>query len=53
VVALSEANRPWGVDRVVAIRGEQAWVWPQINRCGLAVFSGEPLPEGCTPPPEG
>jgi hypothetical protein len=53
VVALSEADRPWGVDRVVAIRGEQAWVWPQINRCGLAVFSGEPLPEGCTPPPEG
>jgi hypothetical protein len=51
-VALAEADRPWGVDRVVAIRGDRAWVWPQINRCGRAVFSGEPLPAGCPPKPE-
>ncbi len=51
-VALAEADRPWGVDRVIAVIGDRAWVWPQINRCGMAVFNGEPLPEGCTPPPE-
>ncbi len=51
-VALAEADRPWGFDRVIAVVGDRAWVWPQINRCGLAVFNGARLPEGCAPPPE-
>ncbi len=50
---LAEADRPWGFDRVMAVIGDRAYVWPQTNRCGQAVYSGDPLPAGCSPPPEG
>jgi hypothetical protein len=50
---LAQAHTPWGIDRVIAFTGDgRAWVWPQINRCGKAVFDGKPLPDGCPPPPE-
>lgn len=50
---LAQADTPWGIDRVIAFTPDgRAYVWPQINRCGNAVFDGEPLPEGCPPPPE-
>lgn len=46
-------NSPWGFDRIVATdpRG-QGWMWRQINACGRAKFDGDPVPEGCPPPPE-
>lgn len=51
VPVLAEADRPWGFDRVMAVIGPRAYVWPQTNRCGAALFSGDPLPDGCPPPP--
>jgi hypothetical protein len=53
VAVLAEADRPWGFDRVMAVIGDRAYIWPQTNRCGQALFSGDPLPDGCAPPPEG
>ncbi len=50
---LAQADRPWGIDRVVAFTADgRAFVWPQINRCGKALFEGQPVPDGCPPPPE-
>jgi hypothetical protein len=50
---LAQADTPWGIDRVIAFTDDgRAFVWPQINRCGKAVFDGKPAPEGCPPPPE-
>lgn len=50
---LAQAHTPWGIDRVIAFAPDgRAWVWPQINRCGKAVFDGQPVPDGCPPPPE-
>ena len=44
----------YGIDRVVAVTGDgRGYAWHQINRCGEAVFDGDPAPEGCPPPPEG
>lgn len=49
---LAQADTPWGIDRVIAFTDDgRAFVWPQINRCGKAVFDGKPAPEGCPPPP--
>ncbi|MEM1315876.1 MAG: DUF6446 family protein, partial [Pseudomonadota bacterium] len=49
---LAEANAPYGFDRIVALSPEgRGWMWRQINRCGEAVFAGDPLPEGCPPRP--
>jgi len=43
----------WGIDRVVAVLPDgRGFVWHQINRCGAVVFDGQPLPDGCPPPPE-
>ncbi len=49
---LSEANAPWGIDRIVAVTEEgRGYLWPQINACGTAGFAGDPLPSGCPPAP--
>ncbi len=43
----------WGIDRVVAVFPDgRGFVWHQINPCGAVVFDGQPLPDGCPPPPE-
>ena len=43
----------YGSDRVVAVMPDgRGYVWHQINPCGAAAFSGDPLPEGCAPAPE-
>jgi hypothetical protein len=50
---LAERNAPWGFDRIVAVDPVgRGWMWRQINACGRAKFDGDPLPEGCAPPPE-
>lgn len=44
----------YGIDRIVAVAPDgKGWMWHQINRCGAAVFDGNPAPDGCPPPPEG
>lgn len=49
----SAADTPYGIDRVVAIgEGGTGYAWHQINRCGAAVFDGDPPPPGCPPPPD-
>lgn len=43
----------YGIDRVVAVtENGRGFAWHQINHCGEKVFDGEPVPEGCPPPPE-
>ncbi len=50
---MGEFNVAYGFDRVVAIGDDgQGFVWHQINACGEAAFDGDPVPEGCPPPPE-
>lgn len=50
---LGEGHLEYGIDRVVAITEDgQGFVWHQINPCGHAAFDGNPVPEGCPPPPE-
>lgn len=51
---LAATNEPYGFDRIVAAYADgRAFQWRQINRCGEAVFQGDPAPEGCPPPPQG
>jgi hypothetical protein len=51
---LSVEDVRYGIDRVVALLpGGRGVAWNQINRCGDAVFNGDPPPEGCAPPPAG
>ncbi|MGM0586479.1 MAG: DUF6446 family protein [Pseudomonadota bacterium] len=48
----AERNAPWGFDRIVAAAPDgRGWMWRQINECGRAKFDGDPVPEGCPPPP--
>jgi len=50
---LGRSNTPYGIDRVVAVADDgRGWSWPQINACGTAAFAGDPVPDGCPPPPE-
>lgn len=50
---LGQGHLEYGIDRVVAITADgQGFVWHQINPCGHAAFDGNPVPEGCPPPPE-
>ncbi len=52
VAFLGQRDITYGIDRVVAVTPEgRGYVWHQINRCGEVVFDGEPVPEGCPPPP--
>ena len=47
---LAETNAPYGFDRIVALYDDgRAFQWRQINACGEAKFSGDPLPDGCPP----
>ena len=49
---LARADVQYGIDRVAAIYPDGTGrAWHQINRCGRAVFDGEPVPPGCAPPP--
>lgn len=49
---LAQADVEYGIDRIAAIYpGGEGRAWHQINRCGRAVFDGEPAPPGCPPPP--
>ncbi len=49
---LAQADVEYGIDRVAAIYPDgRGRAWHQINRCGRAVFDGEPVPAGCAPPP--
>ena len=53
VAFLGQANVRYGVDRVVAVDQDgNGYAWNQMNRCGKAVFDGQPVPEGRPPPPE-
>ena len=50
---LGVENYEYGIDRVVAIYPDgRAYAWHQINTCGEAAFSRDPLPENCPPVPE-
>jgi hypothetical protein len=50
---MGRENIIYGIDRVVAVLPDgQGFAWHQINRCGAAVFNGDPAPDDCPPPPE-
>ena len=52
LAVLGRADVEYGIDRIAAIYPDgQGRAWHQINRCGRAVFDGEPVPPGCAPPP--
>ncbi len=49
---LAQKDLHYGIDRVLALMPDgRAYVWHQINPCGMAVFNGKTAPEGCPPPP--
>lgn len=49
---LGEENIVYGIDRVVAVLPDgRGFVWHQINECGVEVFDGKPVPEGCPEKP--
>lgn len=53
VAFLSEANREYGIDRIVAVHQDgRGFAWHQINACGTAAFDGKDLPAGCPEKPE-
>ena len=53
IVFLGQENIRYGIDRVVAIGFDGTGrIWHEINACGEAHFDGDPVPEGCPPPPE-
>lgn len=46
---LGRRNAPYGFDIVVAIdEAGRGYAWRQMNPCGEASFSGDPLPPGCS-----
>ena len=50
---LAEGNFRFGFDRVMALYPDgKAYLWHQMNACGMAHFDGRPLPQGCPPAPE-
>jgi hypothetical protein len=47
-VFVSERNREFGIDRVVAITdGGRGYVWHEVNDCGDKAYDGSPLGEDC------
>ncbi|PLS22223.1 DUF6446 family protein [Neptunicoccus cionae] len=49
VVLQAERNQPFGFSRFIAQYPDgRAFMWRQMNECGLAQFEGEDLPESCT-----
>jgi hypothetical protein len=54
IAFMGEENITYGIDRVIAVYPDgRGYAWNQINRCGAAVFDGDPAPAGCPPAPEG
>ena len=52
LAVLGQADVEYGIDRIAAVYPDGTGrAWHQINRCGRAVFDGEPAPAGCPPPP--
>jgi hypothetical protein len=50
---LGTENHVYGVDRIVAVGADgRGFAWPQMNPCGAAAFSSDPLPPECPPAPE-
>ena len=50
---LAGDNEIFGFSRFIAqYEDGRAFMWRQINACGEASFAGDPLPDGCPPPPE-
>lgn len=50
---LSAKDYVYGVDRVIAVLPDgRGFAWPQLNPCGEAAFSSDPLPADCPPAPE-
>ena len=50
---LGEANIVYGVDQIVMITEDgHGYAWHQLNHCGEAAYSGDPVPEDCPPAPE-
>lgn len=49
---LAQGNFRYGFDKVIAHYPDgRAFAWQQINRCGQALFDGNPVPAGCPMPP--
>ncbi|MCL3882419.1 DUF6446 family protein [Marivita sp. GX14005] len=53
-VFVSERNREFGIDRVVAItEAGRGYVWHEVNDCGDKAYDGTPLGEDCPQPNTG
>lgn len=53
IAFMGQENITFGVDRIVAVLPDgRGFVWHQLNACGLAVFAGDPKPDGCPDAPE-
>jgi len=51
---LGAENSPYGIDRIIAVGPDgTGYAWNQMNACGEAAFSSDPLPADCPPAPEG
>ncbi len=47
-VFVSERNREFGIDRVVAVTEDgRGYVWHEVNECGDKAYDGSPLGEDC------
>lgn len=52
VALLAQDNDPYGFNRLIMQYPDgRAFMWRQINECGEATFSGDPVPETCPPKP--
>lgn len=50
---LGEENIVYGIDQIVMITEDgHGYAWHQLNHCGEAAYSGDPIPEDCPPAPE-
>ena len=50
---MGEHNIVYGIDQIVMITDDgHGYAWHQLNHCGEAAYSGDPLPEDCPPAPE-
>ena len=50
---LDPTELEYGVSRIIAYyKDGRAFAWHQLNRCGEAVYDGDPAPADCPPAPE-
>ncbi len=50
---LMQENIVYGIDRIVTVLPDgRGFAWPQMNACGEAAFSSDPLPADCPPVPD-